>query len=398
MMSFLSLFGKNSCDNAIDNLVSRECFKSALLDFALAHSELSAFRTKLILERVVQKSNDVAATSEETAATGQEVSASLEQVSSRMLEIKAGATENADKINNLLAQKNDLSQNLERMVDNVIELKNQIGSINEINNNVSEIADMTNLLALNAAIEAARAGYAGRGFSVVADEVRQLASQTKEAAERVKTISLQMNSKAQGAEQAVAGVTDIFEQYLASSGKIAERTQDSMKQVEVASEQIGHISSAMNQQAVATENLARIATSLVDMVDFGETFTNDVKHLKDILMPHLKIVENSSNVLMVLAAKLVDHANFVRRTIDKAGKGEKIKTHEECEFGKWYRASYENYKHIKEFVDIDEPHRRFHEAGQALTKECNIENASLVVEASQDILEKFTVLGSIFAK
>ncbi|WP_273483328.1 methyl-accepting chemotaxis protein [Desulforamulus ruminis] len=397
MFKLVSGESVRNTNTVISNLKAKTNFTSALLNFALAHSELSAFRTNLILQGVVQKASDVAATSQETAATSQQVSASIQEINARTTEIKADSLDNVSKLNELSVQKEDLTNTLDSMVKDATELKEQINKINFINDNVSDIAEMTNLLALNAAIEAARAGENGRGFSVVADEVRKLAGQTQEAVKKVKSISEEMNQKAVTTEKSVLAVSKIFNQYLADSNWVAQKMSKSMNEIEQSANAVDQISTAMNQQAVATENLARISNTLVNIVDFGDAITQDIHHLKNTLRTHFNQLEEDQCILSILAGRLNDHANFIRRSLMAAGKGEKLTGHKECAFGQWYHSSYHQYKDIQEFIAIDDPHKRVHDAAQALSDDCTIENAEQVVKASAEILEKFILLGSKIA-
>ncbi|SFG27439.1 methyl-accepting chemotaxis protein [Desulfotomaculum arcticum] len=396
-MFFMNFFKNNTGTVTCQNQNDMINFISALSGFSLVHTELMAFRASLKIQEVVQKASDLAATSQEMAATTEEVSASAQQISAGMQQVRAGSVENINKIDSLDQLSNQVGATLDKMVGDTGNLVNRIKKIDNISQNVSEIADQTNLLSLNAAIEAARAGEHGRGFSVVADEVRKLAGQTKTAVSEVKTISDQINGDAMMVGDAVTGVQKTFDNYMNEVREVSDRTRQSVNQIEETAEASETIAQAMTQQATATESLAKLAQELTASVDFGDVIVNDANHLIAIVEPYLKFTESDS-IISTLAARLFDHAVFLKNVINNAGKGGTTITHHDCAFGKWYDANRNKFNHINEFKAIDEPHRLVHEAGRLLAEEKNLENTDLLIKSSVQILEGFVKLLDVFKK
>jgi aerotaxis receptor len=140
----------------------------------------------------------------------------------------------------------------------------EIGRVTSV---IKEIADQTNLLALNAAIEAARAGEQGRGFAVVADEVRKLAERTARATQEIADMTLSIQNETQ---TAVAGMRSGAQQ-VAEGVQLVNATEESLRQINLemgkTTEMVGEISHASNEQQSAMVQLAQNVERVANMTE-----------------------------------------------------------------------------------------------------------------------------------
>lgn len=376
----------------------RTCdFVCAVANFILAHNELMAFQAMLKTREVAEKAADLAAATEEMAATTEEVAASTQALNHTTGAIRRASTDNMEKIEKLAGQGVKVEELLNNMVGNTDDLNTHILNMDQINQNVAEVADQTNLLSLNAAIEAARAGEQGRGFAVVAEEVRKLAGQTKEAVKNVKEISGSIANKAADTRTAVNGVKEIITGYLKDSENIACNIREETKEVQGCADMLGAISNSMEQQATATESMAKLASELAEGINFGERVLQEAQDLTHTSGDFLKL-EGGDDVFNELALRLVDHANFLRSAMQQAGKGGKVSSHHECAFGRWYDANEHKYGHMPQYAHINHPHEEVHRAAAELVLDCKVEKVEKLLTASLQILSAFLGFADVLNK
>jgi methyl-accepting chemotaxis protein len=228
-------------------------------------------------------STELASSAEELAATTTEQSAALTEASATTEELARTSSSIADTVAHAAVQANETREILEQAEADVtassertLALAERVGEINSILTLINEIADQTNLLALNAAIEAARAGEAGRGFTVVAEEVRRLAERSKTSAGEIATIVGGVNNETnatvmameKGAKQMQVGLR-LLEEVTEGATQISMTTQqqrsataqvvETMEQLTATSRQV---SSTAEQIAHAASRLSSLAVSL----------------------------------------------------------------------------------------------------------------------------------------
>lgn len=216
--------------------------------------------------------------STEAATASQDMSGNLQSVSAATEEMTASILKISSKVQEASRTASDAVSQAENTDRNIAQLAHAAAHIGDVIKLISSIAEQTNLLALNATIEAARAGEAGRGFAVVASEVKALASQTAKATEE---ISAQITEMQTATEASVKTVGDIratidliseistsisasIEAQSASTQEIASNIQLAARRSGAVAGNIGDVSSGAEETGIASARLLKSAHSLSD--------------------------------------------------------------------------------------------------------------------------------------
>ena len=203
------------------------------------------------------QTDSVATAMEEMTATVLEVAQNASATSQAAEEARTSARQGVDMVGQAVRGINNVSESAGKLSEVLAQLDSQAAEIGRIINVINDIADQTNLLALNAAIEAARAGEAGRGFAVVADEVRKLAEKTMTATKEVEQAIGTIQQRSRHATESMAETAEQVNESTELSNKAGESLQAIMKSIEDMAMRISQIAAAAEEQSSAAEEINR---------------------------------------------------------------------------------------------------------------------------------------------
>ena len=228
-------------------------------------------------DQQASRTSSVAAAINQLAAAAQEIARNAAQASNQASDARSLAEDGQQVVDRSIVAMNQLSSMLSASSRNIESLNSKTVNIGQILEVITSISQQTNLLALNAAIEAARAGEAGRGFAVVADEVRNLAHRTQESAQQVQTMIEELQV---GARESVSTMSD-SQRHSQDSVDIANLAGERLCSV---TQRIGEIDGMNQSVATATEEQTAVVESInVDITEINTLNQEGVENLQSTL-------------------------------------------------------------------------------------------------------------------
>jgi len=268
----------------------------------LDHSNAIALASKNA-QGSTQNQNDitlqVATAMEEMTSQIKEVSNNASLAEQAANDARNNTSEGKSIVSHAITQMQTLSSNIDNVNQVVTTLATESDNIGSVLDVIRGIAEQTNLLALNAAIEAARAGEQGRGFAVVADEVRTLANRTEQSTNEIQQMIQKLQAGAQEAVSAVKVSLDISLQTVEQTGKADHSLTEIDMLMEAISDMSTQIARATEQQSAAADEVNLRVSDLASITDESLLITEQLAETSQDL-------RNSSSSM----SKVVNHFKF----------------------------------------------------------------------------------------
>ena len=309
--------GVQSMQNMLVEIARSVADRGGTLAIASAKLSFSADTLKGKLAEQVEHARSIGATSQHIAATTQDMAESANQAEAAARATHDAGREGQVAVRSTIEQIHGVRQETAQSASSLLALKGRSEEIQNITQIIDQVAGQTNLLALNAAIEAARAGEHGRGFAVVADEVRQLASKTttatREIGDKLNTIYDEINQAATRMERLVGVVEDVVEnteqvggtleniralsqQSNAEISRIVEAVRSHVSSIGEISGALGEVESALEVTENEVQQVSEGALHLADTAEaeYGavarfelDTVHDRVRHLAQETAAHI---------------------------------------------------------------------------------------------------------------
>jgi len=286
-------------NSKLQHLVSELIKSSSMLASTASETTAISEQTNVAIQEQAQQTDLVATAVEQMSATINEVAQISIETASTATESEQETAQGKKYIDQTISAIGDLSGEINTASDVIMSLQEESQSIGSISDVISSIADQTNLLALNAAIEAARAGEQGRGFAVVADEVRSLASKTQESISSINALITSLQSKATSAVDVMkSNQTRIIETI-----ELAQKSGEELAHISVLNIKINdmtaQIATAVEEQSVVTNEISQNIQQISDISHQTATGASETVKASEMLAEQAETLKELADTFKV---------------------------------------------------------------------------------------------------
>ncbi len=397
-------------------------------DISTFSVNIKFFSKKLIniSEELKSDSSNLLSLSEETNACMKESNEALnnnvfllKNISDDANEIKESLNENTLLLNNMLKDKDDAVEYTAFMKEDMKNLLNQINNMKQIVDGIGKISEQTNLLALNASIEAARAGVEGRGFTIVANEVGQLANNTKEQLKLMESFMSEVERSSVKSESAINSTLEKLNSLSENTNKVVSSFSNNTNFVESIMDRIKEISVNMDEVSASNDEVSKSISMIEELSSKSSFVSEEVYKFSErskLLEKSIEKVEsNASNLskiagevseincfkisnsqfIEVLGNAVTSHENWVNELV-KMCDNMKVTpiqvSGKKCGFGHFYHSVEPKNKEIYDlWITIDDIHEKLHKTGETVIGYINQNNKQMAqkhVNEAKDMSQK----------
>ena len=362
----------------LDTLIAQTARTAIDVDAAAGSIQTYSQNMSNVVGGAAVQASSVATAIEEMSATSGDIAQNCSLAAESSQHSNMLANEGASVIQATVDGMTRIAERVKSTATVIESLGSRSDQIGAIVGTIEDIADQTNLLALNAAIEAARAGEQGRGFAVVADEVRALAERTtratREIGEMIKAIQKETKTAVTTMNEGVVEVARGTE----DAARSGEALQGILRQIGEVTSQINQIATAAEEQTATTGEISSNILNITDVFTKSAQTAQEtskeagkLNKLSDELQETVKRFKTRESDILMLSVAANDHRIFVNNikahvygfaSLD----AKSLPNHHGCRFGTWYDGQgKEICGHLNAYKAIDSPHERIH----ALSKE-----------------------------
>ena len=288
----------NAFDSLLDSVQSslRAVLESAgSINDASDSAADAAKRGSEASERQSEAASDMAAAIEEMTANISQISDGAREVLSRSKDASNRASLGTKIITQTAGEMDTINRTVGLAGETITNVGDQSNKISTIMHVIKEVAEQTNLLALNAAIEAARAGEQGRGFAVVADEVRKLAERTARSTEEIGSMIAEMQSSSREAVDSIESIVHKVKEGKDLSIQAADHMSTIQENTEHVTLAIDDISSALNEQSASTQEIAHRVELVAQLSEENCRVANDTTKFANQIKDYAESLRSAAN-------------------------------------------------------------------------------------------------------